>query len=228
MIEPSYVRVARAAYDAMAGDYVDFARHSLAGKPFERAMLATYAELVRTSDLPGPVVEAGCGTGRITAHLHALGLDVSGVDLSPGMIAVARQEHPHIRFEEGRLAALDIADESLSGVVAWYSIIHTPPEDHPAVLAEFHRVLAPGGHLLLAFQVGQVGDEPFHLAEAFGHQVGLDFHRVSPDHLTRLLADAGIPVIARLLCERGESERTPQAYLVARKPVAAAGPPSGS
>ncbi|MFD4664838.1 MULTISPECIES: class I SAM-dependent methyltransferase [Streptomyces] len=43
---------------------------------------------------------------------------------------------------------LDLADGSLGGIIAWYSIVHTPPELLPVVFAEFHRVLAPGGHLL--------------------------------------------------------------------------------
>ncbi|MEU6414330.1 class I SAM-dependent methyltransferase [Microbispora sp. NPDC046933] len=216
MTEPSYIRVARAAYDAVAADYADRLRRRLDDEPFERAMLAAYAELVRASGVPGPVADVGCGPGRITAHLHSLGLDVFGVDLSPGMIAVARRDHPGLRFEEGSMGALDIADEALGGVVAWYSIIHTPPERQPAVLAEFHRVLAPGGHLLLAFQVG---DEPFHATEVFGRQVGLDFHRLSPDRAATMLAEVGLPMVAQLKTERREFERTPQAYLIARKPA---------
>jgi SAM-dependent methyltransferase len=64
---------------------------------------------------------------------------------------------PDLRFDEGSLTAVDAADGALGGIVAWYSIIHMPPEELPVVFAEFRRVLAPGGHLLLAFQVG---DEP--------------------------------------------------------------------
>lgn len=216
MTEPSYLRAARAAYDTVAADYADRLRHRLDDEPFERAMLAAYAEIVRASGVPGPVADVGCGPGRITAHLHALGLeDVFGIDLSPGMIAVARRDHPGLRFREGTLADLDIADETLGGVVAWYSIIHTPPEGQPAALAEFHRVLAPGGHLLLAFQVG---DEPFHATEVYGHQVALDFHRLSPDRAATMLAEAGLPVVAQLESARREFERTAQAYLIARKP----------
>lgn len=216
MTEPSYLRAARAAYDTVAADYADRLRHRLDDEPFERAMLAAYAEIVRASGVPGPVADVGCGPGRITAHLHALGLeDVFGIDLSPGMIAVARRDHPGLRFREGTLADLDIADETLGGVVAWYSIIHTPPEGQPAALAEFHRVLAPGGHLLLAFQVG---DEPFHATEVYGHQVVLDFHRLSPDRAATMLAEAGLPVVAQLESARREFERTAQAYLIARKP----------
>ena len=73
-----------------------------------------------------------------------------GVDLSPEMVALARRAHPGLRFDEGSMTALDLPDGALGGIVASYSIIHIPPERLPAVFAEFHRVLAPGGHMLVA------------------------------------------------------------------------------
>nr|WP_240973214.1 class I SAM-dependent methyltransferase [Nonomuraea sp. FMUSA5-5] len=69
-------------------------------------MLTGFAELVRAAG-PGPVADAGCGPGRLAAHLHGLGSPVSGVDLSPQMIAVARQAYPGLRFEVGSMTALD-------------------------------------------------------------------------------------------------------------------------
>ncbi len=71
-------------------------------------MLAAFAEEVAAAGL-GPVGDLGCGTGRVTAHLRGLGADVFGVDLSPGMIAVAREAYPGLRFDVGSMAALDLA-----------------------------------------------------------------------------------------------------------------------
>jgi SAM-dependent methyltransferase len=156
MVEPSYVRATRAGYDAVAADYAEWVSDHLAAKPLDRALLATFAELVH-ADGARPVGDFGCGSGRVTAHLRCLGLSAFGVDLSPAMVAVAQRAYPDLRFDEGSLTAVNAADGALGGIVAWYSIIHTPPEELPVVFAEFHRVLAPGGHLLLAFQVG---DEP--------------------------------------------------------------------
>jgi SAM-dependent methyltransferase len=111
---------------------------------------------------------------------------------------------------------VDAPDGALGGIVAWYSIIHTPPEELPVVFAELRRVLAPGGHLLLAFQVG---DEPRHLAQALGHVVSLDFYRFQPDQVAQLLGDAGLALFAQLLREPDETERVQQAYVLARKPT---------
>ncbi|AXK34137.1 class I SAM-dependent methyltransferase [Streptomyces armeniacus] len=230
MTEPDYVHATRTSYDTIAADYARHAAGELAAKPLDRGMLAGFADLVRTGgggggggssangDGPLPVLEVGCGTGRVTAHLAGLGLPASGVDLSPEMIAVARQSEPGLRFDVGSMLSLDAPDGSLGGVVAWYSVIHIEEEQLPAVFAEFHRVLAPGGHVLLAFQVG---DEPLRLTEAYGRPIALDFHRRRPEQIAALLDDAGLPVRARLLREADDegdfTERTPQAFLLARK-----------
>jgi SAM-dependent methyltransferase len=214
MTEHSYLSTTQAFYDAVAVDYAERFSNSLEAKPLDRAVLAAFAELVRAAGA-GPVADLGCGPGCVTAHLHSLGLSIFGVDLSSAMVAQARQEHPGLRFDEGSMTALDLTDGALGGIVAWYSIIHTPQERLPEVFAEFHRVLAPGGHLLLAFQVG---DEPLYLAQPFGHAVSLDFNRLSPDRVADLLRQAGLVVDARLLREPDQTEKVQQAHLLARKP----------
>ncbi len=215
MAEPDFERSTRESYDAVADAYHDYVRDELARNPWERAVLAVFAELVRAGP-PRPVADVGCGTGRLTAHLRGLGLDVFGVDLSPGMLAVARRAYPDLRFEVGSMLALDVPDRSLGGLLAHYSTPHVPDERLGEVFAEFARVLAPGGHLLLAFQVGTA---PRLLREAFGRPVTLDFHRRAPERVASLLEACGLPVRAHLHREPEEGERTPHAYLVARRPA---------
>ena len=149
-------------------------------------------------------------------HLDSLGLDVLGIDLSPAMVDVARRTHPWLRVDDGSLTGLDLADGSMAGVVAWYSIIHTPSEELPSVFAELHRVLCPGGRLLLAFQVGE--DEPVDHEQAYGHAVSYVSYRLSADRVVDLLGRAGFAMNTRVVREPdGPYEKTPQAYLLARK-----------
>jgi len=211
--EPAYVTETRTAYDTVAEAYAEAARDELDSSPWDRAMLGTFAELVGKT---GPVGDLGCGPGRLTGHLASLGLDVFGVDLSPGMVSVARRTYPELRFEVGSMRALALADGSLAGALAWYSLIHTPPEQLPGLVAELARVLAPGGRLLTAFQVG---DERRHVSQGYGHEVSFDAYRLPPDFVADLFEAAGLVMEARLVRAPQEPEQVPQAYLLARKPV---------
>ncbi|GAA4233203.1 class I SAM-dependent methyltransferase [Actinomadura meridiana] len=199
----------RAGYDAVAVLYADLFRDAMDDQHLERGLIAAFAELVRG---PLPVADLGCGPGRVTPLLASLGLSVFGVDLSPGMIAQAREEHPELRFEVGSMASLDIPDASLGGALVWFSTIHTAPDDLPLIFAEFHRVLAPGGHLLTAFQTRE-GDAP----EAFDHKVTLAY-RWPIEALSVLLREAGLVELARVRREPLPEERLPTGYLLLRKP----------
>ena len=199
----------RTAYDTVAESYADLVRDELDGKHLEHGLLATFAQRVPV----GEVLEVGCGTGRVTEHLHRLGLDVAGMDLSPNMIEVARREYPHLRFDVGSMEALDAGDGALAGIVAWYSIIHTPPERLPAVFAELNRALEADGLLLLAFQSG---DERVRLEHVYGHSVSYDAYRLDPDDIEKMLVDAGFEIEVRVHRAPVGYEPTPQAYLMAR------------
>ncbi|GAA1433570.1 class I SAM-dependent methyltransferase [Streptomyces thermospinosisporus] len=209
-----HLHTTRAFYDAIAEEYTELFRDWLDAKPLDRALLAGYAELVGAG---GEVADAGCGPGRGTAHLASLGLNVFGLDLSEAMLAIARREHPGLRFVHGSLLRLDVPDGALAGVVSLYSTIHLPDEELPAAFAEFYRVLAPGGHALLAFQVG---DEPRRHEHPFGRPVSLDFRRRRPDRMAGLLEAAGFRMVLQSVRGPDEElgETTPQAYLMARKP----------
>jgi SAM-dependent methyltransferase len=213
--EPDFERTTRTAYDTIADAYAENARDGLATRAMDRALLSVFAELV-TAAGTGRVADVGCGPGHVTAYLHGLGVAAFGVDVSPRMLAQARLAYPDLRFDEGSMTALDVPDGSLAGVVAFYSVIHVPPDRHPDVFAEFHRTLAPGGHVLVVFQIG---DRPERRTEAFGHVIALDYHLLPPDRVAEQLRGAGLELRARLVREPDEDEAVPRAYLLARRPV---------
>jgi ubiquinone/menaquinone biosynthesis C-methylase UbiE len=205
----------------MAVEYADMVSGDIEDRVLDRALLAAFAELVHANGRR-PVADVGCGPGRITIVLHHLGLDALGIDLSPMMVELARRTHPQLRFEVGSMLALDLPDASLGGLLAYYSIIHIPRQRRPEVFAEFHRVLAPGGHLMLAYQVG---DDTRHFDEAFGKVVSLDFHRQQPHEVVGLIRSAGFDLLATIMKEPEGTDTTPQAITIARRPTDGTGTP---
>lgn len=131
MVEHDALSVTREAYDAVAPTYARRFRDELRERPLDRAILSAFAESVHASG-DGPVADLGCGPGHITAHLDESGLAAFGVDASSVMIELARQAYPGLRFEVGSMAALNIADGELGGVLSRWSIIHTPPRNSPS------------------------------------------------------------------------------------------------
>lgn len=83
----------------------------LAGKPFDREQLNRLAEVA-----VGRICDLGCGPGHIAAYLRERGAAVLGIDISAGMVAQARQRYPDIEFRQGKMAALDVADDSGGGI----------------------------------------------------------------------------------------------------------------
>ena len=218
-----YLDATRAGYDATAAAYADRFHDLLDRRPVERAMLGAFADLVLSSGRR-TVADVGCGTGATTALLARLGTAPTGIDRSPNRVDAARRRNPHLPFLTGSMTELDLADESVGGVCAWYSTVHLPEAALPVALAQFHRVLVPGGAVLLAFQVG---DGSRRLVEAFGTAVDLEFHRRRPAAVDEALRAAGLIPYSLTVREpdddiEGDGVATlPQAFLLARKPGSA-------
>lgn len=201
----------RSSYDTDASGYTEKVRGLLDGNPYLRMSLALFAELVRDAG-GGPVADVGCGPGYVTGHLHDAGVDAFGIDLSPEMVAIARRDHPGLRFEVGTMTDLDLADGSVAGIVAFWSVIHVPDHAVPGVFAEFRRVLRPQGPLLVGFHVG---DGTHHTSEGYtGRPINVDSHRRRPGTVAGWLRDAGFTIGAELLIRPDED--VPGAVIVAR------------
>ncbi|HEV7722974.1 MAG TPA: class I SAM-dependent methyltransferase [Iamia sp.] len=200
----------RAAYDTVAEDYADLVRDAFGDAHPELTALAGFAERIGG----GIVADVGCGPGRLTGHLLDLGLDVVSLDLSPGMVAVARREHPTVPAAVGSLDALPLAPGRLAGAVAWYSLINTPTDRLTAVFAELRRVLADGALLLTGFQVG---DEVRHHRHLYGHDLVLDSYRRPPDTVAASAVAAGFVEVERTIKAPTPPEDGDQAYLLFRR-----------
>ncbi|MET8358946.1 class I SAM-dependent methyltransferase [Micromonospora sp. NPDC005171] len=155
---------------------------------------------------PGRVLDLGCGPGHLTGYLRELGVDAMGMDLVPEFIAHARAAHPGVEFQLGSMERLDVADGSIDGILAWYSLIHLPPPELDDVLKEFRRVLVPAGRLVLGvFDAEEVG--------AFDHKV-MTAYRWPPDEISERLARAGFREVERRR-RPGTDEHRPLAAIAA-------------
>jgi SAM-dependent methyltransferase len=138
---------------------------------------------------PGNVLDLGCGPGHFTGHLRSLGVDAIGIDMVPEFIAHARAAHPTGSYRLGSMTSLDVGNDSIAGILAWYSLIHLPPADLDGVLAEFRRVMRPAGTLVVGFFDG---DE----VAAFDHKV-VTAYRWPVDEFSERLARAGLTELER-------------------------------
>ena len=179
----------RSSYDAAARGYADQLFGELDRKPLDRHLLNRFAEQVRGR---GPVADLGCGPGQVGRYLHDQGVNVVGVDLSPGMIGEASRLNPEMEFRVGDMRRLDFDAASLAGVVAFYAIVHFDSSELTPVFREMRRVLQAGGAVLLAFHVGE---EVVHVDELFDAPVSLDFRFHVPERVVGSLEEAGFRVI---------------------------------
>jgi SAM-dependent methyltransferase len=203
----------RGSYNRVAAAYAEHIGDELLHKPLDRALLACLVEMVGDH---GPIADIGCGPGHVTAYLAELGADAFGIDLADEMVALSGRAHPAIGYRQGSMLALDLPDGALGGILAFYAIIHLTPEELPRGLAEFYRVLRPGGVALFAFHTG---DERRRIEDFFGETVSLDFWFYTPAFVTEALQTAGFTVCATI--ERapyaGYEVETRRCYLLARR-----------
>jgi len=169
------------AYTRRAAEYIEVLGSIEKAAQQDRDYLLSWANSV-----DGPILDVGCGPGQWTNFLHDAGITVEGVEPVEAFVDDARVRYPEARFRLGRAERLDVADESLGGVLAWFSLIHTPPEELDVPLVEFARCIRRGGSVALGFFDGAVG-------EPFDHAVTTAYFW-SVDALTVRLEQAGFVV----------------------------------
>lgn len=193
---------ARQGYDEMAQVYADHVALEMSVPSVARSLLELFAHRVAKQG-SGKVADVGCGPGHVTAHLAGLGLDVFGVDNSPALLEIARAMNPDLRFEVGQLSSVPVDTGSLQAVIAKHSLIHTPAALVPAALAEFARVLEPGGQLYLSFFGAE---NPSTHGEGFDHAVTTAY-QLDIDIMAESISAAGFTEKLRVVRQPDENER---------------------
>jgi MPBQ/MSBQ methyltransferase len=135
-----------ALFDAMAPTYDEL-------EPWYEHLYDVLHAILREAIGPAPrddarALDAGCGTGFQSALLGALGWRTHGVDVSAGLLAVARRRLPAAALAVASVEALPYPDACFDAVVCCGSTLSFVDEPTRA-LNEMGRVLRPGGRLLL-------------------------------------------------------------------------------
>jgi ubiquinone/menaquinone biosynthesis C-methylase UbiE len=178
----------RESYDRIAEEYARRIADELRHKPLDRQLLNRFAAQIRPN---GRVCDMGCGPGHVARYLCDAGVSAWGLDLSSGMVEQARRLNPGTEFRQGNMLALDLPDNALAGIVAFYAIVNIPSSSLPVVFEEMARVLEPGGVLFLAFHAG---DQTLREEELWGHPIAMDFFFFQPSDIRILLEAAGLAV----------------------------------
>jgi ubiquinone/menaquinone biosynthesis C-methylase UbiE len=145
-------------------------------------------------DLVGPgthVLDLGCGAGRDMAWLENRGTTVVGSDLSVGMLAQARHR-ARGSLVQADMRRLPFQTGCFQGVWCCAALLHLPKVDAPCALGEVHRVLTPGGALLLAVQEGI--EEGWERTTRYGAPIERFFARYRTEEMTTLLVESGFAI----------------------------------
>ncbi|MEU7027756.1 methyltransferase domain-containing protein [Streptomyces sp. NPDC046275] len=164
----------------------------------------------------GDVLEVAIGTGR-NLEFYPDGVTLTGLDLSPAMLDLARQRAAalgrQVELHAGDAHRMPFPDGSFDTVVCTLGLCSVP--DHRAVIADMHRLLRPGGQLVLLDHVGS-----HHKLIFFGQRLlEKSMLRQCGDYQTRrplpLVQQAGFVIEYQKRLKAGVVER-----VVARKPAA--------
>jgi SAM-dependent methyltransferase len=146
----------RDGWESQARNWADFARRPGLDWAHEQINLPSFLELLPPP--AGPVLDLGCGEGRVSRDLRARGYAVTGVDAAPTMLLLAAAHERAQPVALADAAALPFRSESFDLVVAYMSLHDI--DAMPDTVGEAARVLRPSGHLVAAIPhpVNSAGD----------------------------------------------------------------------
>lgn len=203
-------------YDVAAAAYAEWLRTSVID-PAREAYRDAFAELVPEAS---PVLELGCGGGGPSTQRLATRFALTGIDISSTQIAMARERVPSATFLRGDMTRFDFEEASFDGIAAFYSLIHLPYGELPAMLGRISRWLRPGGVLVTNLGARTSGA---HYEPEWFAGVPMYWGGHTREENLQFLEEAGLRVVRATVEDTiEEGKPAPQLWVLARKPEAGA------
>jgi ubiquinone/menaquinone biosynthesis C-methylase UbiE len=152
MDDKDHKETVKAGYNAIADHY-------LATRTRDSEDVRLLDELTRRLPAGAKVLDAGCGAGIPISQMLSRKFEVTGIDFSEAQIELAKKNVPNATFICQDMTQLDFPDNTFDGICSYYAIIHIPREEHQPLLANFHRMLKPGGLALLCLGAENLIDD---------------------------------------------------------------------
>jgi ubiquinone/menaquinone biosynthesis C-methylase UbiE len=204
----------RNLYDTVAKEYAETFSGEHEKKPKDQEILHRF--WIEIGDRR-PIWDIGCGPGQTSEYLKNLGIEISGLDLSEKILEQARTFHPEIHFRNGNILELEFENDSIAGVVAFYTIVHFTEEQVEIAFRQVFRVLQPGGIFLFTYHIGE---ETIHVEEFLGKEIDIDLMFFTTDFIYSCLERSGFEKIEIIEREPypGVEYESRRAYVFAIKP----------
>ncbi|VVJ16136.1 SAM-dependent methyltransferase [Amycolatopsis camponoti] len=198
-------------FDALGKDY----EHAFRNLAEQRAAITALAERLPAG---AAVLDVGSGTGRPVADLlTAAGHPVTGYDVAPKMVEIARAQVPAARFEAGDMRELSFEAGTWDAITAFFSMLQLPRADQDTMIGRFADWLKPGGLLVFATVPADVDGVDIVF---MGHPVRAS--SFPAEVLAEKLRATGLEIVredqARFVPDHPGAGPEPHVYFTARKP----------
>ncbi|MEJ2634423.1 MAG: class I SAM-dependent methyltransferase [Calditrichia bacterium] len=180
----------RISYDIVARKYHDLFKDEMARKKYDRKLLKQFATYFSRDSI---ICDMGCGpSAHIGRCLYDKGLNVNAVDISENCIRIASKYNPGMKFACMNMTDLGMGEQSIDGIISFYSIIHTPKKYIHRIFTEFFRVLTPRGKLLVAVKSGE---QEGYLDEFLGFRTKIYFTHFIPEEIQTYFINNGFRIL---------------------------------
>ncbi|SRR6266702_3123400 len=139
------------------------------------------------------ILDAGCAYGRDTEYMKSKGFQLEAIDLSPALIARAKELQPDVSFAVKDVRDTGFSDGTFDGIWCNATLLHLNDEDITKALQEFKRILKPSGVLAVSLKKGEGTSE---FVENFSSRSERFFNFKTHESFLELLTNTGLEEIA--------------------------------